>query len=104
MAKNMMVMFLMCMVVVSSIQYCMADMVTEENAKLEATVKYLFSQISSLEPKYKSCLETCEKECITKGSANIPCHSKCDKDCVKKEVIGIFFSTQRKKNFFLSIK
>ena len=89
MAKNMMVMFLMCMVVVSTIQYCMADMTPEENAKIDAKVKNMYSQLPSLEPQFKSCLETCEKGCITKGSVDIPCHNKCDKDCMKKEVIGI---------------
>ncbi|KGN46520.1 hypothetical protein Csa_005728 [Cucumis sativus] len=75
MAKKMMAVFLMCIVVVATLQFVMAneeDGVTKYEAKFDA--------------KYKSCYETCEKECLrndTNGESF--CEVKCDEDCSEKE-------------------
>uniref|UniRef100_A0A9I9EKB3 Major pollen allergen Ole e 6-like n=1 Tax=Cucumis melo TaxID=3656 RepID=A0A9I9EKB3_CUCME len=75
MAKKMMAVFLMCIVLVATLQFAIAkeeDEVTKYEAKFDA--------------KYKSCYETCEKECLQKGNNGQSfCEVKCDEDCSEKE-------------------
>ena len=110
MAKTSTVVFFMCIVVVvGSLQFSRADMTAERDTEIEMRSKLLQSEISSVMPQFKSCVETCEKACIAKDGANTSCHSTCDKDCMKKEVVGIvlnlwrnvFFLTKTINNFFV---
>lgn len=35
--------------------------------------------------RYKTCFESCEKECKAGGATNSHCEVKCDEDCMTKE-------------------
>ncbi|KGN46487.1 major pollen allergen Ole e 6 [Cucumis sativus] len=74
MAKKMMAVFLMCIVVVTSLQFATANK-EYEVASYEA----------KFDAKYKACFVTCEKECIERGSGHSYCEVKCDEDCGAKE-------------------
>ncbi|KAG6595593.1 hypothetical protein SDJN03_12146, partial [Cucurbita argyrosperma subsp. sororia] len=81
MAKKMMAVVLMCVLVVSALQFSTADKSTE----MEAKFKSFFSDFGTVEAKFKSCAATCQKKCT-----NASCRSKCDADCGKKEVENKF--------------
>ena len=91
MAKKMMAVVLMCVLMVSVLQFSTAD---KSSAEMEAKFKSFFNDFGSVEANFKTCSATCHKKC-----ADAACRNKCDADCGKKEVESTFFYLFRQKSF-----
>lgn len=95
MAKNIMVVFFMCIVVMGSLQFSKAQTTANMSPDLQAAEKIKsIAEGMKLWPQMESCVLTCRKECDAKGNANASCHQKCNNDCTEK-TIGIFFNLNR---------
>ncbi|KAL0538247.1 hypothetical protein IC582_027258 [Cucumis melo] len=75
MAKKIIAVFVMCIVVMASLQFGNATN-EEEVKKYEA----------KFDVKYVSCYENCMRVCLARLGGRGYCQVKCDEDCEEKEV------------------
>ena len=87
----MMAVVLMCVLMVSALQFSTAD---KSSAEMEAKFKSFFNDFGSVEANFKTCSAACHKKC-----ADAACRNKCDADCGKKEVESTFFYLLDKNRF-----
>ncbi|OIT34272.1 hypothetical protein A4A49_57192 [Nicotiana attenuata] len=77
-SKKLVAVFLVCMVMLSSVHVSKAHEQEKSNAEM------FKESVARVTAEYTICFNECEKECIDQGLGYTHCEMKCDSDCNAK--------------------